>query len=140
MVATVADRLFRTAGIRPNPYDRCILTLAPPDVGRTKNVHDIGVVLIEVDDIIEGGTPVHRKQMEFFYSQFKCGKKLNLLDLGKTGTRISGIRVCQNKDYTFEWHMNKYSENEMSIIDIPRGFKTHTTELSDDNLNVTSHV
>jgi hypothetical protein len=93
------------------------------------------VVLVEVDDILEGGTADHRKQMESFYAKFKCGKKINLFELGKAGTRISGIRVCQNKDYTFEWHMNEYADSEMSIINIPRGFKTHTTELSDDYMS-----
>ena len=126
---------FEELGYVRNPYDRCILTLAPSDVGRNKNVHNVGVVLIEVDDVLEGGNAAHRKQMESFYAKFKCGKKINLFELGKTGTRISGIRVCQNKDYTFEWHMNEYVDNEMSIIDIPRGFKTHTKELSDDYMS-----
>ena len=126
---------FEELGYVRNPYDRCILTLAPPDVGRNKNIHNVGVVLIEVDDVLEGGNAAHRKQMESFYAKFKCGKKINLFELGKTGTRISGIRVCQNKDYTFEWHMNEYVDNEMSVIDIPRGFKTHTKELSDDYMS-----
>jgi hypothetical protein len=61
---------FEQLGYVRNPYDRCILTLAPPDVGRNKNVLNVGVVLVEVDDILEGGTADHRKQMESFYAKF----------------------------------------------------------------------
>ena len=97
---------FEDLGYVRNPYDRCILTLAPQGVaksshGGASDHRNVGIVLIEVDDILEGGTSEHRKAMESFYKRYKCGKRLNLFELGKTGTRISGIRVCQNKDYSF---------------------------------------
>ena len=59
-----------------------------------------GIVLVEVDDILNGGNAVHRKNMEQFFGKYKCGKRKNLLELGPEGTPISGVRIRQNKDYS----------------------------------------
>eukprot|EP00973_Karenia_brevis_P094712 12423783-Karenia_brevis.AAC.1 len=54
-----------------------------------------GVVLIEVDDIFEGGpTARHRKNFEGFHRRWKCGTCKKLRDKGEEeGTIISGVRV-----------------------------------------------
>eukprot|EP00973_Karenia_brevis_P060829 8459996-Karenia_brevis.AAC.1 len=51
-----------------------------------------GVVLTEVDDILEGGpTARHRNNFEGFYRRWKCGKCKKLCDKGEEeGTLISG--------------------------------------------------
>ena len=41
-----------------------------------------GLILIEVDDILEGGNERHHKLMQQFYSKFKCGKNKRIVDLG----------------------------------------------------------
>ena len=64
----VAD--FEALGYVRNPYDKCIMTLPSQTPGRTTVE---GVVLIEVDDILEGGTAVHRARMDLFYKKYKCG-------------------------------------------------------------------
>ena len=52
--------------------------------------------MIKVDDILEGGTEVHRKRMETFYERWECSKKRNLRECGKDGSIISGIHVVQS--------------------------------------------
>ena len=99
-----------------NKYDKCIMPLPSTD----GNVLNDGLVLIEVDDILEGGNERHQKQMAQFYKKYNCGKCKKLQDLGDEGTLISGIRVIQHKDYSFTWHMKEYAE-KMSTIDRPRG-------------------
>ena len=69
------------------PYDECIMTLPwqtsggalhlgkPQDKsGRNPYVQE-GIILIEVDDILEGGADVHRTRMKSFYEKWKCGKR-----------------------------------------------------------------
>ena len=55
-----------------NPYEKCAMVLPPdrkallddkPSGGRKDPVND-GLILIEVDDVLEGGTQRHRKLME----------------------------------------------------------------------------
>eukprot|EP00973_Karenia_brevis_P076484 10625905-Karenia_brevis.AAC.1 len=64
-----------------------------------------GIVLIEVDDILEGG-PSHRHREYFDRSckRWKCGKCKKLRD-EKEGTFTSGARAIQHKDFSCTWHM-----------------------------------
>ena len=55
---------------------------------------------MKVDDILEGGTDVHRKRIEGFYETWKCGKK-NLRECGTEGSMISGIHAVRHQDYSF---------------------------------------
>ena len=57
-----------------------------------------GIILIEVDDILEGGSPIHRERMEQFYSKWKCGKRKTLRECGTEGSMISGVNVVQHQD------------------------------------------
>ena len=91
-------------------------------------------MLVEVDDIFDGGNAVHRKNMEQFFGKSKCGKRKNLFELGPEGTLISGTRIRQNKDYSFTWHMNEYA-SKMKVIETPRGFMTHVDELDESYMS-----
>jgi len=123
---------FEQLGYVRNPYDKCIMTLAPPDTAKqSDDMLNSGIILIEVDDILEGGDDHHQRTIEKFYDKYKCGKRKKIQDLGEEGTLISGIRVVQKQDYSFAWNMNEYAET-MEIINIPRGFMTHTKELSEE--------
>ena len=84
---------FIDKGYVRNHYEKCALALPPiPNSKTNKTVpYNQGVVLIEVDDILEGGNDRHRELMEEFYATFKCGKRKRLIDLKDEGTLISGI-------------------------------------------------
>eukprot|EP00973_Karenia_brevis_P081288 11269720-Karenia_brevis.AAC.1 len=78
------------------------------------------MVLIEVDDIREGGpSQRHREYFGRFYKRWKCGKCKKLRD-DKEGALISGVRVIQHKDFSFKWHMEEYVHDKLTIIDAPR--------------------
>ena len=47
----------------------------------------LGQVLIDVDDFIEGGKEPHRKAMERFYTNYRCGKSIDLLSVGQACTQ-----------------------------------------------------
>eukprot|EP00973_Karenia_brevis_P037624 5191832-Karenia_brevis.AAC.1 len=60
----------------------------------TSSKFNDGVVLIEVDDILEGGSSArHRKKLTDFYRRWKCGRCKRLRDKGEEeGTLIPGQR------------------------------------------------
>ena len=55
--------------------------------------------------------------------------------LGSEGSLISGIRVIQNKDFSFTWHMSEYVEKQMSLIKTPRGLLSSSKELTDEYMS-----
>ena len=73
--------------------------MSPPP-RKTAEVLNSGTVLIEVDDILEGGDEEHRGRMKGFYQKYQCGKQKRLMDLGKEGALISGIRVIQHSGFS----------------------------------------
>ena len=119
---------FLNKGYVRNHYEKCALSLPPSWAAKTKGTipYNEGVVLVEVDDILEGGNARHRALMEEFYSKFKCGKRKRLIDLGDEGTLISGIRVRQFEDKHFQWDMNEYARDKLQPIECPRGTITKT--------------
>ena len=62
--------------------------------------------------------------MEGVYDKLKYGKK-NLRKCGAEGSIISGTHVVQHQDYSFTWHMQRYAEEKLSLIETPRGFLSH---------------
>jgi len=121
---------FESWGYQRNPYDKCIMTLKSSRAGEVVNA---GTVLIEVDDILEGGNEEHHKKMELFYAKYQCGKSKRLIDLGDEGTLISGIRVKQRRDVSFTWDMIEYAD-KMELIEVPRGYITQTEQIGPEML------
>ena len=125
-------------GYVTNPYDECIMTLPQQTSGgvlhpgkplnkdsRSPRLNE-GIMLIEVDGILEGGTDVHRKRMEDFYEKWKFGKKKSLRECGTEGSMISGIHVAQHKDYSFTWHMQRYADEKWTLTETLRGCLPNT--------------
>ena len=125
----VAD--FVSWGYKKNPYDKCLLALPPKDPQLNQNS---GAVLIEVDDILEGGDEYHQACMNKNYDKYLCGKPKNLQSLGDEGTLISGIRVMQRRDFSFSWHMNDYIRDTLRPIDVPRGCLAQNPVLGDTHV------
>ena len=78
------------AGHVENPYDKCLFTLFSSD--ETSE----GQLLLDVDDVIEGGKETHRKTTEGFYDKYRCGKAVDLMSAGQEGTRFAGRRAAQH--------------------------------------------
>ena len=72
------DTYLQSLGYERNPYEKCAMVLPPSSDGtvrgKKQNYENEGLVLIEVDDILEGGNARHRKLMKEFYSVYNFGK------------------------------------------------------------------
>ena len=80
---------FTKLGHMQNPYDKCLFSLL------TNTEHIKGNVMLDVDDMVEGGSAEHRCPLEMFSGKYKFGKLLRIKDAGKQGTLIIGRRVRQ---------------------------------------------
>jgi hypothetical protein len=75
---------FTKLGYIQNPYDKCLFSLF------TDHEYIEGNVMLDVDDLVEGGSPEHRRRMNMFYTKYKFGKILRIKDAGNQGTLIIG--------------------------------------------------
>ena len=109
--------LVRELGYRINPYDRCVLTL-------DSDKHDAeartqGVVVIEVDDVLEAGNAEHQKRMKWLEEKLRFGKAVELRS-EQSGTGYAGRRIKQNDDYSYEYSMDDYVQNRLKPVTLER--------------------
>ena len=94
--------------------------------------------MLEVDDFIEGGNEMHRETMRKFYDKNRCGKAIDLRSAGQEGTCFAGRRVVQHPDFRITVSMDEYVKSKLRPIEVPRGYLSHTKQISDGMLtNVT---
>ena len=79
-------------GYRINCYERCALTL-PGDIGEPTK----GIVMLEVDDVLEFGDEDHRSLMESLEQEIKFGKRVKLRESNE-GIFFAGRRLRQRGD------------------------------------------
>ena len=83
------------------------------------------------DDFMEGGDAEHDKVMKIFYDKYDCGKKVDLINAGTQGALFAGRRVVQYPDFRITVSMNEYVQKSLKPIEVPRGFLSSTTPLTD---------
>ena len=91
---SLLEVLVKELGYRVNVYDRCVLTLdAKPGEpeGETQ-----GIIVIEIDDLLESGGSRHRKLMDQLEKRFRFGKVVCLMD-HPAGTSYAGRRVIARR-------------------------------------------
>ncbi|CAE7871011.1 unnamed protein product, partial [Symbiodinium sp. KB8] len=90
-----------------------------------------GVMVIEVDDIIEGGDERHRQLMTELEGEVTFGKIVNLQEKESS---YAGKSLKQLPDFSFESHMDEYIYTRMSPIAMSRKVlkKDATATLLDD--------
>eukprot|EP00971_Amphidinium_carterae_P336306 6472601-Amphidinium_carterae.1 len=81
--------------------------------------HD-GIIVILVDDLLEGGTDRHRQKITELQKRFKFGKHVSLMKQ-PGGAMFNGRRLQQRKDYSFQCSMQDYTRDKMDSITIPKG-------------------
>eukprot|EP00435_Cladocopium_sp_Y103_P035990 s2457_g9.t1 len=86
-------------GYRINPYDRCVLTLDNDD--RSADAPTEGILLIEVDDVLESGGEVHQRKMKALQERLRR-------------------RIKQLEDYSFSYSMDDYVENRLRPVTLTR--------------------
>lgn len=106
---------------RVNVYDRCVLTLDGPEDPQGGAVPTRGIMVIEVDDILEAGDEVHRQKMQWLENKLRFGKVENL-QTNVEGSGYAGRRLKQNPDFSFEYHMTDYINNRLKPIQFERKF------------------
>ena len=113
---SLLEILVKELGYRVNVYDRCVLTLDGADGKDTTE----GVIILEVDDILEAGTAIHQKKMELLEKRLRFGKVVSLTDV-QEGTGYAGRRITQSKeDYSFTYTMDDYVANRLQQVVLDR--------------------
>ncbi|CAE7938278.1 GIP, partial [Symbiodinium necroappetens] len=129
---SLLELLVKYFGYRVNPYDRCVLTLdGNSDDEDSELDHTIGplrclkvreslkrtqgIIVIEVDDLLEAGGPRHRQLMERLENKVKFGK-IQCLREQPEGTSYAGRRVYQDKDWGFRYTMDDYIDQRLKPV------------------------
>ena len=113
---SLLEILVKELGYRVNVYDRCVLTL---DGENGKDTTE-GVIILEVDDILEAGATVHQKKMELLEKRLRFGKVVSLTDV-QEGTGYAGRRITQSKqDFSFTYTMDDYVANRLQLVTLDR--------------------
>eukprot|EP00439_Symbiodinium_sp_Y106_P061983 s82_g9.t1 len=100
-------------GYKVCPYEPCILVLPSSEPSQSTQ----GVLVIEVDDVIEGGDQRHRALMADLEGSITFGKAVNLQ---QQESSYAGKTLKQLPDFGFEIHMDEYIYSRMSPISLAR--------------------
>ena len=113
---SLLEIVVKDLGYRVNVYDRCILTLddepgnAKEQPGRTQ-----GIILVEVDDLLEAGGPRHRQKMDELTKRLRFGKAVTLVDHPE-GAAYAGRRIMQSPQGDFKFTMADYIQNRLKRV------------------------
>ena len=118
---SLLEILVKELGYRVNVYDRCILTLdGPQEEDPNKQVPTQGILVLEVDDMLEAGNEVHRQKMQILEQKLRFGKVVQLMDMQSEGSGYAGRRLRQLSDYSFEIDMTDYVQNRLTAVQANR--------------------
>ena len=111
--------LVTEGGYRINPFDRCVLTLDSDDRSACSKTQ--GIIVIEVDEVLESGNGEHRRRMDWLETRLKFGKAVNL-QTEVRGTGYDGRRLKQCADFSFEITMDDCVQNRLKPLAFERKF------------------
>ena len=103
-------------GFRLCPYEPCLLTLPGERPGEPTE----GVLVIEVDDLVEAGSAKHRDKMKALEGELTFGKVVHLREASEQESTYAGRTLRQLKDYSFEMHMEEYIYTRLSPITLAK--------------------
>eukprot|EP00971_Amphidinium_carterae_P054288 1069486-Amphidinium_carterae.1 len=94
-----------------------------------------GIVVVLVDDIIEGGDSAHRERIAKLQQRFSLGQHLSLKKKG--GTLFNGRRVEQLPDCSFRVSMKDFITTRLQAVKVPRERKKNLdAPVSEDERSV----
>ena len=88
---------------------------------RPKHPDKRGILVLEIDDMLEAGDEVRRQKMQLLEQRLRFGKILDLQST-ESGSGYAGRRVRQLKDFSFEYSMDDYVANRLLKVNITRKF------------------
>ena len=100
-------------GYKVCPYEPCVLVL-PAD---RPSEPTRGLMVIEVDDVIEGGDEKHRSLVKQLEGIITFGKIINLQE---QETTYAGKSIRQMPDFSFTLHMEEYIYTRLAPINLKR--------------------
>ena len=118
---SLLEVLVKELGYRVNVYDRCVLTLdGPESKDPNEAVPTQGILVLEVDDMLEAGNETHRQKMKILEQKLRFGKIVELMEMKAEGSGYAGRRLRQLPDYSFEIDMSDYVKNRLTAVKISR--------------------
>ena len=105
--------LVKQLGYRINCFDRCVLAL--DSESRETNAATQGMIVIEVDDVLEAGNKEHQRRMSALESMLKFGKAVELQS-DAAGTGFAGRRVWQEADFSFSITKQDYIQSRLKPV------------------------
>ena len=89
---------------------------------------------MHVHIVLEGGNEMHRETMKKFFDKYRCGKAIDLRLEGQEGTRFARRRLVQHPDFRITVSLDEYVKSKLRPNRVPRGYLSHTKEISDGTL------
>ena len=115
---SLLEVLVKEFRYRVSAYDKCVLSLDgqadDEDPSKTQ-----GLIVIEVDDILESGSARHRRNMQLLEQRLRFGKIVKLRDHPE-GTAYAGRRIMQLHDGSVMYTMADYIANRLKAVKIER--------------------
>eukprot|EP00971_Amphidinium_carterae_P163432 3240555-Amphidinium_carterae.1 len=109
-------------GLDPNKIHNESAYLVPPDCLPSEESRCFipvrGIVVVLVDDIIEGGDSSHRSRIDVLKQKYSLGQHKSLMTKG--GTLFNGRRVEQMSDFSFRVSMRDFITTRLQPIKVPR--------------------
>ena len=99
------------------PFDRCVLTL--DSESRAEGAETQGILVIEIDDVLEAGGEEHAKRMQWLEDRLRFGKAVVLQD-EPSGTAYAGRRIQQMADFSYVYSMDDYVQGRLKPVSLER--------------------
>ena len=115
---SLLEVLVKQLGYRINAYDRCVLTLDSKESSEHPKQTQ-GIIVIEVDDLLEAGGKRHQSLMRQLEERFKFGKIVRLQEHPE-GTSYAGRRIIQDADFGYRYSMHDYIKHRLKFVTINR--------------------
>ena len=106
----MAQKQEGASSTSPTTSTSCSSSATTTSLKRTR-----GVIVIQVDDLLEAGDEEHRRRMSILERIFRFGKIVRLKDV-REGTGYSGRRLLQYEDGSIGHSMNDYIVNRMKPV------------------------
>ena len=89
-----------------------------------------GLVLLDVDDFVQGGNTRHERLMEDLRKRFRFGKWRSIY---KSSGEYLGRTVYQNEDYEIQISMERYIQEKLRPIVLPKDKIKDEERILDNN-------
>ena len=117
---SLLEVLIKELGYCLSAFDKFVLTLDADPTNQDEDPNQTqGIIVVEIDDLLEAGSARHRAKMLQLEKKFKFGKVTNLME-ATDGSEYAGRRLRQRADYSFSYSMDDYVANRLREMNLDR--------------------